>query len=40
MQHKLKIWDLQQCYKYHKAIADTKITNKKEENLMNKLKEN
>jgi hypothetical protein len=38
MQHKLKIWDLQQCYKYHKK-ASTKQQRIKEENLMNK-KEN
>jgi hypothetical protein len=40
MQHKLKIWDLQQCYKYHKkAIARLQNNEIKEENLMNKLKE-
>jgi hypothetical protein len=38
MQHKLKIWDLQQCYKYQKAIARLQNNEIKEENLMNKLK--
>jgi hypothetical protein len=38
MQHKLKIWDLQQCYKYHKkTIARLQNNEIKEENLMNKL---
>jgi hypothetical protein len=36
MQHKLKIWDLQQCYKYQK-IARLQNNEIKEENLMNKL---
>jgi hypothetical protein len=37
MQHKLKIWDLQQCYKYHKKAARLQNNEIKEENLMNKL---